>query len=52
MISENVFRRTIDPFAMFDYIGELRIGHEGKKSAKSLTKSALNIPERPIAPAR
>ena len=24
MISSNVFRRTIDPFAMFGYIGRLR----------------------------
>ena len=30
----------------------LRVHGKGKKSAKSLTKSALNIPERPIAPAR
>jgi len=31
MISSNVFRRTIDPFAMFEYIGRLRKNHSGVK---------------------
>ena len=35
MISSNVFRRSIDPFAMFEYIGRLRNPTRvGKKSVK------------------
>jgi len=30
MIASNVYRRTIDPFAMFAYIGKLRKGASGK----------------------
>ena len=45
MISSNVFRRTIDPFAMFEYIGRLRKSSLEKKKtpiteiAKKLHKS-------------
>ena len=35
MISSNVFRRSIDPFAMFEYIGRLRKPSSGTKKGMS-----------------
>jgi ParB-like chromosome segregation protein Spo0J len=34
MIASNVFRRTIDPFSMFEYIGRLRKGSHSKSGSK------------------
>jgi len=38
MISSNVYRRTIDPFAMFEYIGRLRKKSDFQKSSREVAK--------------
>jgi ParB-like chromosome segregation protein Spo0J len=38
MIASNVYRRTIDPFAMFEYIGRLRGNYNTKKTRKKVHK--------------
>lgn len=45
MIASNVFRRQIDPFKLFDYIAELRVGHYGFKKSKltNNTEDAIGI---------
>jgi len=45
MIASNVFRRSIDPFAMFSYIGMLRRGHDGKTGVHSELKSGMSKEE-------
>ena len=57
MIASNVYRRTIDPFRMFEYIGKLRkdappLGRPGKDfSEKSLNKVGDVAKEAHKAPA-
>jgi ParB-like chromosome segregation protein Spo0J len=43
MIASNVYRRTIDPFSMFEYIGRLRKpSQEGKKKTKEEVQQAVH----------
>jgi len=45
MVSSNVYRRTINPFSMFEYIGILRKGATGKSGPNSsLFKKENSIP--------
>ena len=45
MIASNVFRRQIDPFALFEYIAQLRKGHLGnlKKGVADGVNSSIDV---------